>query len=440
MDVALLLGLLVLNALFAMSEMALTASRKARLQVMVEAGDGGARHAMRLHDDPTLWLSVVQIGITLIGLLNGIVGDAAFSGPFATWLSTRFDVSARAADIASTAVVVVGITYMTIVFGELVPKRLGLMYPETIARLVSRPMEFLALVTRPFVKLLSWSVELALKVLGVRGQPDRSVTEEEIAAQLEEGLDAGVIEAHEHQMVRNVFRLDERQVGSMMIPRGEVVWLDSTASSQEVLRTIGEAERSRYPVCRGGLENVVGVVSAQALLHQAVEGRPLELEAALEPPVFVPETLSGMELLEQFRGSAAELVFVVDEYGEVQGVITVRDVLEAITGEFTESTDADASWAVRREDGSWLVDGLIPTVELKDRLGLKELPEEDRGRYNTLAGMVMLLLGRLPNTADAVEWSGWRFEVVDMDGKRVDKVLVQALASAQGDTAGDGAA
>ena len=439
MDVALLLGLILLNALFAMSEMALTASRKARLQVMVEAGDSGARHAMRLHDDPTLWLSVVQIGITLIGLLNGIVGDAAFSGPFGAWLKERLAVSERAAEITATGVVVVGITFLSIVFGELVPKRLGLMFPETIARLVSRPMELLALVARPFVKLLSGSVELTLKLLGVRGQPDRSVTEEEIAAQLVEGVDAGVIEAHEHQMVRNVFRLDERQVGSMMIPRAEVVWLDAASAPADVLATIGEAERSRYPVCRGGLENVVGVVSAQALLHQAVAGRPLDLEAVLEPPVFVPETLSGMELLEQFRNSAIELVFVVDEYGEVQGVITVRDVLEAITGEFTVPTATD-SWAVQREDGSWLVEGLIPTVELKDRLGLKELPEEDRGRYNTLAGMVMLLLGRLPQTADAVEWNGFRFEVVDMDGKRVDKVLVHALPSAEADDAGSGGA
>jgi putative hemolysin len=436
MDVALLLGLLLLNALFAMSEMALTASRKARLQVMVEAGDGGARHAMRLHDDPTQFLSVVQIGITSIGLLNGIVGDAAFSGPFSTWLSGHFALSPRAAEITSTGIVVVSITFLSIVFGELVPKRLGLMYPETIARLVSRPMEFLALVTRPFVALLTWSVEWTLKVLGVRGQPDRSVTEEEIAAHLEEGLDAGVIEAQEHQMVRNVFRLDERQVGSMMVPRAEVVWLDASSSSEEVLRTIGEAERSRYPVCRGGLENVVGVVSAQALLRQAVEGKTLELDSVLEAPVFVPETLSGMELLEQFRGSLAELVFVVDEYGEVQGVITVRDVLEAITGEFNVATSGDA-WAVQREDGSWLVDGLIPTVELKDRLGIKDLPEEDRGRYNTLAGMVMLLLGRLPITTDAVEWAGFRFEVVDMDGKRVDKVLVQALAETGDETAGD---
>jgi putative hemolysin len=435
MDVALLLFLILLNALFAMSEMALTASRKARLQVMVEAGDGGAQAAMDLHDNPTKFLSIVQIGITSIGVLNGIVGDAAFSGPFAKWLHETFGIHDRAAEITSTAMIVALITFMTIIFGELVPKRLGQMYPENVARLVARPMEWLAIVGRPFVKLLSICTEGTLRLLGVRGEPDRSVTEEEIAASLEEGLDAGVIEAQEHQMVRNVFRLDDRQVGSMMIPRTDIVWLDSTGTADEMLRAIEASEHTRFPVCRGSLADVQGVISAQALLRQVMTGRELTLTEGLEPPVFVPETLSGMELLEHFKVSSAQLVFVVDEYGEVQGMITVRDVLEAITGEFTTPTSGD-SWAVQREDGSWLFDGLIPVPELKDRLDLKELPEEDRGRYNTLAGMVMLLLGRLPRTADSVEWDGWRFEVVDLDGKRVDKVLAQRLPAGHDDLPG----
>ena len=429
MDVALLIFLILLNALFAMSELAITSSRKARLQVMVEAGDSGAQAAMDLHDNPTKFLSVVQVGITSIGILNGIVGDAAFSAPFAHWLQETFPIKPRAADISATAMVVVSITFLTIIFGELVPKRIGLMYPEAIARLVARPMEWLAVITRPFVKLLSWCTEGTMRLLGIRGGPDRSVTEEEIAASLEEGLDAGVIEAQEHQMVRNVFRLDDRQVGSMMIPRTEIVWLDVAASATDVLRTISAHEHSRYPVCRGGVDEVLGVVSAQSLLQQVMQSGEVSLADKLQPSVFVPETLSGMELLEHFRASSAQLVFVVDEYGEVQGMITVRDVLEAITGEFTTPT-ADDSWAVQRADGSWLFDGLIPVPELKDRLELKELPEEDRGRYNTLAGMVMLLLGRLPRTTDAVEWEGWRFEVVDLDGKRVDKVLAGRLPDA----------
>ena len=422
MDVALLIFLIILNALFAMSEMALTASRKARLQVMVETGDAGAIAAMELHDDPTKFLSTVQIGITSIGVLNGIVGDAAFSAPFSLWLQRTFDFHEGAATIAATAMVVVVITFLTIIFGELVPKRLGQMFPEVIARAVAQPMNWLSMAARPFVKLLSFCTEGTLRLMGIRGGPTRAVTEEEIAASLEEGLDAGVIEAQEHQMVRNVFRLDDRQVGSMMIPRAEIVWLDESAPADQVLTVIAADEHSRYPVCRGGLDDVVGVVSAQSLLQQVMRGPPLVVTERLQPAVFVPETLTGMELLDQFRASGSQLVFVVDEYGEVQGMITVRDVLEAITGEFTTPTDDDA-WAVRRDDGSWLFDGLIPVPELKDRLDLKELPDEDRGRYNTLAGMVMLLLGRLPKTTDTVEWEGWRFEVVDLDGKRVDKVL-----------------
>jgi putative hemolysin len=429
MDVALLVFLILLNALFAMSEMALTAARKARLQVMVESGDAGAQAAIDLHDNPTKFLSVVQIGITSITILNGIVGDAAFSGPFAKWLHETLPIGPRVAEFSATAMVVAVVTFVTIIFGELVPKRLGQMYPETVARLVAQPMEWLSLITRPVVKLLSVCTEGTLRLMGIRGGPHRAVTEEEIAASLVEGVDAGVIEEQEHQMVRNVFRLDDRQVGSMMRPRVEIVWLDAGATPQEVLHVLTDEEHSRYPVCRGGLDDVLGIVSAQSLLQQLMEGRPMSLTERLQPPVFVPETLSGMELLDHFRASGAQLVFVVDEYGEVQGVITVRDVLEAITGEFTTPASED-NWAVQREDGSWLFDGLIPVPELKDRLALKELPEEDRGRYNTLAGMIMLLLGRLPHTADAVEWEGWRFEVVDLDGKRVDKVLAQAVAHA----------
>jgi putative hemolysin len=404
--------------------------------VLIESGDRKARAALDLHENPTKFLSVVQVGITSIGVLNGIVGDAAFSEPLAVWAAATFHISAKASSIAATAMVVAIITVLTIIFGELVPKRLGQMYPEAVARVVAQPMEWLSWIARPLVMLLSWCTEATLRLIGIHGGPSRSVTEEEIAASLEEGLDAGVIEAQEHQMVRNVFRLDDRPVGSMMIPRNEIVWLDVAAEQETVLRAIGEAEHSRYPVCRGGLNDVLGIVTAQSLLQQALRGEPLSLTGQLQAAVFVPETLSGMELLEHFRATSVQLVFVVDEYGEVQGVITVRDVLEAITGEFTTPSDP-GTWAVQRADGSWLFDGLIPVPELKDRLDVKELPEEDRGRYNTLAGMVMLLLGRLPQTADAVDWDGWRFEVVDLDGKRVDKVLVKRLPDERPEAAKD---
>jgi putative hemolysin len=424
MDVALLAFLILLNGLFAMSELALTASRKARLQVMLESGEAGAQAAIDLHDNPSKFLSTVQIGITSIGILNGIVGEAAFSEPLGRWLEATLHVPPGAASLTATGLVVVIITFLTIIFGELVPKRLGLMYPEKIARLAARPMEWLSLATRPFVWLLTFSTDATLRLLGIRGGPGRGVTEEEIAASLEEGFETGVIEAQEHQMVRNVFRLDERQVGSMMIPRSDIVWLDAAEPLAQALARITEHGHSRYPVCRGGLDDVLGVLAVQDLLGPLARGETPALADIVAAPVFVPETLTGMELLEHFRTTNADLVFVVDEYGAVQGVIGVRDVLEAITGEFTAASGDDA-WAVQRDDGSWLLDGMIPVPELKDRLALKDLPDEERGRYNTLAGMIMLLLGRLPHTADKVEWQGWSFEVVDLDGKRVDKVLVQ---------------
>ncbi len=422
MNVALLILLILINGAFAMTEMALAASRKARLQVMVESGEYGAAVAMELHDEPTRFLSTVQIGITSIGLLNGIVGEAVFAPPLSAWLHHEFDVPENIARYAATALVVVIITYLSIVFGELVPKRIGQMFPETIARLAAPPMQWLSAATRPFVALLSITTDFMLSVLGLSNRAARGVTEEEIAASLEEGVDAGVIEQHEHQMVRNVFRLDERQIGSMMVPRAEITWLDADAPPEETLARVAEHAFTRYPVCRGGLADVIGVVAAHRLVPVLARGERIDLMALLEPPVFVPETLSGMELLEQLRTSNAELVFVVDEYGEVQGVIALLDLLEAITGEFNVPSDNNA-WAVSRDDGSWLLDGLIPVPEMKDRLVLKEMPDEDRGRYNTLAGMVMLLLGRLPETGDKVQWGGWSFEVVDMDGKRIDKVL-----------------
>jgi putative hemolysin len=370
MDVALLVFLILLNGVFAMSEMALTASRKARLQVMVEAGEHGAQTAIDLHEKPTKFLSTVQIGITSIGILNGIVGEAAFSQPLAAWLGKTFPLLGdKAAGWSATGLVVVVITFLTIIFGELVPKRIGQLFPETIARLVATPMNWLSTATRPFVALLSMSTEAMLRLLGVRGNSNRSVTEEEIAASLEEGLDAGVIEHQEHQMVRNVFRLDEREIGSMMIPRGEIVWLDAEAPLADTLAQMAEHQHTRYPVVRGDLTDVVGVLAAQALLPALSRGEQPDIATLVTAPVFVPETLTGMELLEQFRSSDTELVFVVDEYGEVQGAITVREVLEAITGEFSAPADDDA-WAVSRGDGSWLFDGLIPVPELKDRLEL----------------------------------------------------------------------
>jgi magnesium and cobalt exporter, CNNM family len=419
MNVAILFALIVLNGAFAMSEIALVMSRKARLQPLADEGDIGASAALRLHAEPTRLLSTVQIGITSISILNGIVGEAAIAPTLAGWLRTR-GFEGMAVDYVSTALVVLLITYFSIVLGELVPKRLGQLDPEAVARRVARPMLWIALIAKPFVKLLAGSTELVLRAFGIRDGGAPKITQEEIQALLMEGSVAGVIEEEEHDMVRNVFRLDERQIGSLMVPRRNVISLDVNLPWEENVKRIEASGHTRYPVVRGGQRDILGVLSARTLLKKALRGQAPDLKTDLQPPVFVPESLTGMELLQNFRSSSVQLAFVVDEYGEVLGIVTLRDVLEAITGEFPSGQAGD-QWAVRREDGSWLLDGLMPVPELKDRLELKEVPEEER--YHTLSGMLMMLLGRLPQTADRVEWKGWRFEIVDMDGKRIDKVL-----------------
>lgn len=426
MDFLLIALLTLLNGLFAMSEMALASSRKARLAAMAEAGDGGAQAALRLMETPTRFLSTVQVGITSIGILNGIIGEAAFSGRLALWLQSH-GLGEKWSQYGATAIVVAVITYITIIFGELVPKRIGQLYPESVSRWAARPMAGLAKAAGPFVKLLSASTQAVLKVLAIDTTTPRGMTEEEIAHSLEEGVDAGVIEQHEHQMVRNVFHLDDRPLTSMMVPRSEVQWIDAGLSVREALQRAGESDaHSWYPVCRGSLDEVLGVVSVSRLLAlgPAHEGT---VESKMVPPLFVPETLSGMELLEQFRLQAARLVFVVDEYGVVQGLITPHDLLEAITGELQPRGETEA-WAVQREDGSWLLDGLMPVSELKARLDIRDLPDEDKGRYNTLAGLLMSLSGSLPGAGERIECGDWRFEVVDLDGRRIDKVLAQQAA------------
>ena len=429
MDFLLIAFLTLLNGVFAMSEMALSSSRKARLAAMAESGDKGAEAALSLMDNPTQFLSSVQVGITSIGMLNGIIGEAAFSGGLSVWMQS-LGMPLRGSEFTATALVVAIITYITIVFGELVPKRIGQLYPETAARLVARPMMGLAIAAKPFVKLLSFSTHAVLKLLRIDNSAGRPVTEEEITASLEEGVDAGLIEEHEHQMVQNVFLLDDRLLTSLMLPRSDIEWLDAADTAGEAIQKAGITGHSWYPVCRGSLDDVVGVISVAKLL--ALRGHELphsdeRIGAHAVPAVFVPETLTGMELLEQFRAKSTRMVFVVDEYGVVQGLVTPLDILEAITGELQPGAQIDA-WATLRDDGSWLIDGVMPVAELKARLDIKDLPAEDKGRYNTVAGLLQAVSGRLLATADQVDCAGWRFEVVDLDGKRIDKVLATPLA------------
>ncbi|QCX09737.1 Magnesium and cobalt efflux protein CorC [Paracidovorax citrulli] len=413
-----------------MSELALVSARKTRLQKLIDEGDTGAIAAMKLGEDPTRFLSTIQIGITSIGVLNGIVGEAALAAPLGEWLLS-LGMPEKAAGYTATGLVVVFITYFSIVVGELVPKRLGQSYPETLARLVARPINWLALATKPFVRLLSVSTQALLRLLGVKENTASAVTEAEIHAVLAEGTSAGVIESHEHQMVRNVFRLDDRQIGSLMVPRADVVVLDVEDSFEENLQRVEASDHGRFPVVRGGMENVLGVLNARQWLSRSLREDVRDLATQpLQSALYVPETITGMELLDNFRQSDLQMAFVIDEYGEVQGIVTLRDLIEAITGEF-HARDPETSWAVQREDGSWLLDGHIPVPELKDRLGLDTVPEEERGRYHTLSGMVMLLTGKLPKVTDTVQWEEWQFEVVDMDGKTIDKVLASPLPSVE---------
>ena len=430
MNLFLILFLTVLNGLFAMSEMALAASRKARLDALAAANKPGATAALALMEHPTNFLSTVQVGITSIGLLNGIMGDSAFSPVVARWLQMA-GVPETVAHFSATALVVTVITFVTLIFGELVPKRIGQLYPEKIASFMARPMTWLARAARPFVLLLSGTTQAILRLLPFDTQSARRVTEEEIAASLVEGVDAGLIEEHEHRMVRNVFKLDERELSSIMVPRNEVMWFDAQTTVAEALQTLSAAGgriHSWYPVCKASLDDVVGIVGLGQLLIPGANVQHVLGDIAL-PASFVPETISGMELLEQFRDRAHRLIFVVDEYGEVQGILTPRDLLEAITGELQPHLHNEA-WGTLQKDRSWLFDGMIPVNELKNKLDIEEtLPEEEKNLYNTLAGLLMFVSGELPFIGQEVVCAGWQFVVDTLDGKRAQQVRAYKLTT-----------
>ena len=328
-----------------------------------------------------------------------------------------------------TAVVVIGVTYITIVFGELVSKRIGQSAPESIARFMARPVLFLATGAKPFVWLLEVSTNLVLRLLRIPLEASKDVTEAELQAHLEQGRDAGIIEHHEHQMVRNVFLLDDRQLTSIMVPHSDVEWLDAEDSLDGAIQKAWTTGHSWYPVCRGGLDDVVGVIHLPHMLSLQSQGVTEAIGQHVKPAVFVPETLTGMELLEQFRIRSTRMVFVVDEYGVVQGLLTPLDMLEAITGELSPEQPVDA-WAIPKENGAWLIDGAMPVAELKSRFAIDELPEEDKGRYNTVAGLMQAVEGNLMALSQSVECAGWRFEVLALEGRRIDQVLITPLPPA----------
>jgi len=412
------LGLLILiNGVLAMSEAALVASRKARLQQRVNDGDKLSGAALQLLEKPNVFLSTVQIGITLISVLAGAFGGATFASALEIQFIKIPALQEYAHSIALFIVVVV-ITILTLWLGELVPKRLGINSPERIARVVAGPMLVVSRVFSPIINLMSAATDLVLKVLGVSMSAESPVTEEELQVLLDQGRQAGVFEESEQDMVEGVFRIGDQRVYSLMTPRTEIVWLDINDNADEIRKKISECPYSRFPVRDLTLDNVIGVVRARDLLLSNLAGEKMNLRHNLHPAIFIPETAQASQALEMFKGGKAELMLVVDEFGAVQGLITVNDILS----EIVEGIGTDEPQATQRQDGSWLLDGMVSIDDFKEIFHVRDLPEETD--YETLGGFVMSSLGRIPQTGDRFEWSALRFEVMDMDGRRVDKVLV----------------
>ena len=433
MDIALLLFLILLNGVFAMSEIAVVSSRKARLQRLADDGSPGAHSALSLHVEPSNFLSTIQVGITTIGILSGAIGESALADPLAAWLAGFSLIAPYAKGIALT-IVVVGLTYFAVVVGELVPKRLALMAPEGIASLISRPMIWLARAARPLVWLLSSSSSLLLRLTGARHKEEPPVTDEEIRVLMGQGAEAGVFHESEQAFVSNVLRLDEQRIEAIMTPRKDIYLLDLNESDAEIRRSIAESPYTRIVVCRDGLEHIVGMLRTSDLLKAALATEPLDVEHSLRPPLYVPAGVSTTQLLENFRKAQLQCALIVDEYGELQGLVTLTDVLTSIVGDLPSDDSNEEQDVVVREDGSWLMDGGVAVERLKSVLEIDEdLPGEEENAFNTLGGFVMHMLGRIPAVTDHFDWGGCRFEVMDMDKNRVDKVLVACVTLPQTD-------
>jgi putative hemolysin len=419
-EILIILVLLLINGVLAMSEAALISARKVRLQQRANEGDKQAGAALKLMSTPNKFLSTVQIGITLVGVLSGAVGGASIVD-FLSPVIAKVTALAPYSEEISFGLVVVLITYASLILGELVPKRLALQNPENIASAVARPMVAISTFFSPVVRILSISTDSVLRLLGIRASNEPPVTEEEIHVLLDQGTQAGVFEEAEQDMVAGVFSLSDRRVYSLMTPRTEIVWLDVRDSTEEILNKMSQGPFSRYPVCQGSLDNVLGIVKARDMLIRNLAGQPINLKETLSPAVFIPETTFGSRALEIFKEGNKEFLLVIDEYGGVTGLLTINDVLEEIVGDI----EIGEPRVTQRQDGSWLLDGMLDIDEFKEIFSLKELPNE--GDYETLAGFVMSTMGRIPRAADQFEWEGLRFEVVDMDARRIDKVLVTTL-------------
>lgn len=430
MDIIIILGLILINGVFAMSEIAIVTSKRIRLQKLSENGSRGAKAALDLSDSPSRFLSTIQVGITLIGIFNGAFGEASL----VERLTPQFvglPVFGQYAHEIALAIVVVAITFGSLILGELVPKRVAMQYPEAVASIIAAPMLWLSRLMGPFVKVLTVTTEFILRVLGLHHKKDDMVTEEEIAGMIREGTDAGLFEKTEHDIVSRALRLDDQRVAALMTPRLDVHFIDIEDPIEANLAKIADSSYNRFPVCKGSLSHIIGIVHAGSLFEQVIRGKAMtnvDIEAATRPPLFVPETISAMQLLETLKKNRAELALVIDEYGEIEGIVTLSDVLGALVGDVSVIDEHHEEDGVRREDGSWLLDGGMSFDRFRELLETDvRFPEEASGTYHTLAGFVMTFLGHIPQMSDYFEWEGYRVEVVDMDRNRIDRLLVRRL-------------
>ena len=422
-----ILILILANGLFAMSEIAVVTARKARLKTRAEGGNARATAALHLAENPDDFLSTVQIGITLVNILAGVFGEAAITRQLEPLIS-QLPFVGDYSQAVSQGLVVATITYLTLVLGELLPKQLGLAYAEPVSMSVARPMSTLAWIAAPLVSLLSVSTRLLLRLLPLKPSNEPAVTVEEVQILMEEGRESGVFEPINEEMVEQVFRLRTRRVNDLMTPRPDVIYLDLEDPIEKNRQIIIENRHSRYPVMKGDEDNVVGFVLARDLLAQALSDEPLALQPLMRPVLIVPEGLPVLEVLDRFKKDQAQIAIIIDEYGELQGLMTFNDLLEEIVGDVPEVGDPADPEAIPREDGTWLIDGMFPVDELKEMFNIKSLPEEEGNFYQTIGGLVMIYLGRVPKEGDVIEWDRFRFEVVDMDWRRVDKVLLTPLS------------
>lgn len=421
-EILLILLLIVANGIFSGSEIAIVSARKVRLEQLADQGNREARTALKLAHSPNDFLSTVQIGITLIGTLSGAVGGATLAQRIKPTLD-QIPVLQPYSDGISLGIVVTIITYLSLVIGELVPKRIALNEPEQIACSVAKPMRFLSRFTAPLVKLLGLSTEALLKVLNIRASDEPEVTEEEIKVLIRQGAESGMFEEAEHEMVERVFRLGDRPIKALMTPRIDVVWLDVASPTEENVQTVMESTHSRFPVGRDSLDNCIGVLRGTSLLTARLRNQDLNLEAMVQPPLYVAETTRVLNVFEQFKEAGSHMALVIDEYGGIEGVVTLNDLMEAIVGGLPSLEDKEEPLMIQREDGSWLLDGSLGIDEIKELFDKAFLPGEDTGNFHTLGGFMMHSLGRIPESGQHFEYDDLRFEVVDMDGTRVDKVL-----------------